>query len=131
MTEFFERITQFAHEAMGKLSVRSALNPCLWLATLSFPFGLGLAAMSHSLLLEIAGLTLAFIPVVLFATGFLYFMIKSPDKLRSEDFEIRRTALSLIEQKGGNIAIAVTSVEAISNPDYPAQPKQLGQERDG
>ena len=61
------------------------------------------------------------------AFGFLYFTIRDPNKLRSEQYELRKTALSMIEEKGDSIPIDVTSVEAIANLTYsPKAVKQIG-----
>lgn len=117
MVDVFERLTSLAEHAIGKLKVSSALNPVLWLAAISIPVGFGTASLSAGIL-QIAGLCLAFTPIALFAIGFLYFMAKSPEKLRSEEYELRKMALELVEEKGGRIAIAQASVEAISNVEY-------------
>jgi amino acid permease len=123
MPELFQRLTQLAENAISRLTVHSALNPCLWLVGLTMPFGVAMVLLSSSLFLQITGVALIFFPLVFFGVGFIYFMLTNPDKLRSEDYELRRTALALIEQKGGNIAIAEASVQAISNPDYVPQLK--------
>lgn len=122
MPEIFERLTQLAEQAIARLKVSSALNPCLWLCAIAIPFGLVFAFFSTGLL-QVASLVLVFIPVTLFVVSFLYFMIKDPDKLRSEEYELRKIALELIEEKGGRIPLAVASVEVIANTDYKALPK--------
>lgn len=122
MMEFFERMTHLAEHAVSSIKVSSALNSCLWLSALAIPVGFGVAVLSNGPV-QAAGLVLAFTPIVLFSIGFLYFMIKSPEKLRSEEYELRKIALTLIEEKGGQIAISETSVEAIANSDYKELPK--------
>jgi hypothetical protein len=121
MTAIFERLTSLAEEAIGRLRVSSALNPCLWLCAIAVPFGLVCAYFSTGAL-QVAGLALTFAPVVLFAIAFLYFMVKDPDKLRSEDYELRKMALEIIEEKGGRLPLSATSVDAIANPYYRALP---------
>lgn len=122
MPEIFERLTRLAEQALSRLRVSSALNPCLWLCALAIPFGI-VGAIWTTGIVQIACLTLVFIPVAIFAIAYMYFMFVSPDKLRSEEYELRRVALSLIEEKGGSIPVAVSSVEAIANYDYKALPK--------
>jgi hypothetical protein len=124
MAEIFERLTQMAEHALGRLKVSSALNPCLWLCGIAIPFGM-IGAMFSTGFVQIACLTLVFIPVLIFTVAYFYFMLKSPDKLRSEEYELKKMALSLIEEKGGSIPIAASSVEAIANYDYKA-PMKLG-----
>jgi hypothetical protein len=125
MPELLQILSQFTENAISRLTVRSVLNPCLWLAGLTMPFGLAMTLFSSTYFLQVTGVVLAFFPLILFGIGFVYFMLTDPDKLRSEDYELRKTALSLIEQKGGDIAIAEASVQAIANPDYSQQLKQL------
>jgi len=117
MVDIFERLTSLASHAIGKMKVSSALNPVLWLGAISIPLGFG-SAMLGTGIVQLAGLVLAFTPVVLFSIGFLFFMVKSPEKLRSEEYELRKMALELVEEKGGRIAIAQASLEAISNVEY-------------
>ena len=71
-------------------------------------------------------LAFMFMGPLLSACGFIYFAISDPDKLRSEQYELRKTALSMIEEKGDSIPIEATSVEAIANLGYSTQEiKQL------
>ncbi len=111
--------------AAGKLRVRSALNPALYFLLIGVPAGLYLLGIGGGILPAVIGAMLICIPIVVFAVGFIYFMIKDPDKLRSEEYELRKTALTMIEQKGGAISIVETSVEAIANPHYQESPKSI------
>ena len=118
MFDILSRMTHLTEHALARLKVDSALNPCLWFAAIAFPFGAVVMVMTTGWV-QIAGLMIfVLLPVVLFAIGFLYFMVKSPDKLRSEQYELRRFALELIEEKGGQIAVSEASVEAIANTNY-------------
>ena len=40
------------------------------------------------------------------------------DKLQSEDYQIRKQSLELIQQKGDALPISSTSIQAITNPIY-------------
>lgn len=122
MPELFERLTHLAEHAIARLKVSSALNPCLWLIGIAIPFGLFTAFFSTGLVQYVA-LLIAISPIILFFIAYVYFMLKNPDKLRSEEYELRKIALELIEEKGGSIAIAESSVEAIANVEYREFPK--------
>lgn len=122
MPEIFERLTHLAEHAIGRLKVSSALNSCLWLSGITIPFGFAGAVFSTGIV-QFAALLMAFIPVVLFVVAYVYFMLNSPDKLRSEEYELRKLALELIEEKGGLIPLSESSVEAIANSEYRALPK--------
>ena len=123
MADILSRLTHLAEHAISRLKVRSALNSCLWLVGIVTPTSL-LAAMVTTGPTRAACLCLGCAPVALFAIGFLYFMVRDPDKLRSEQYELRKQALELIEEKGERFPVAGASVEAIAN-EYVGRKKQL------
>jgi hypothetical protein len=45
-----------------------------------------------------------------------------PEKLQSEDYQLRKQALELIQEKGVRFPIEAASVEAIANPKLPSLP---------
>jgi hypothetical protein len=114
---FFDRLSSFAQQAVASVKVKSALNPCLWLCAFVMPISLAGMYLSTGAI-QVAFVAAFFTPLLVFAIGFIYFMIVNPDKLRSEEYELRKMALNLIEEKGGTIPVAVASVEAISNAEY-------------
>ena len=121
-----ETIAKRIAEAGGRLRVRSALNPALWLcAIVTCP----LVWVAATLPGEAPNwlVALACTPVILAAIGFLFLLLFDRDKLQSEDFQIRMRSLDLIEQKGGRIAVRAASIEAISNPELPELPAPRGQ----
>lgn len=129
MTDIIERLTQLAEHAVARIKFSSVLNPTLWIAGITTPASL-YAVSSTTGPVQIAVLTLAFIPMAVFVFGFLYFAITNPDKLRSEDYEIKKMALELIEEKGSKIPILGTSIVAITNPDYKELPSPQGGEEE-
>jgi len=60
--------------------------------------------------------------------GFAYFSLFRPEKLQSEDFQIRHAALELIKQKGAPLELAPSSLEAITNPIHPTATPSGAQE---
>jgi hypothetical protein len=111
-------ITTKVLEAGGRLTVRSALNPILWLcAIITVPsvVVIGLKESPPTWLVVIACA-----PVVTAIFGFVFLLFFDRDKLQSEDYQIRKRSLELIEEKGDPQAIAAISVEAIANPEQPA-----------
>lgn len=67
-------------------------------------------------------IVLAFTPVTLAAVGFLFLLIFDRDRLQSENYQIRKQTLELIEQKGDLEPIDATTIEVIANPEYRALP---------
>jgi hypothetical protein len=63
------------------------------------------------------------VPIILFVVAYVYFMLRDPDRLHSEEFQLRGRALSLVESKGAGIHFDPVDLASISNP-YP-QPKQI------
>lgn len=99
----------------GRLRVRSALNPVLWLcAIVTVP-----CAMSYSWSAEKPEwlLVLAFAPVTVALFGFLVLLFKDPDKLQSEEYQIRKQSLELIQQKGDSMVISAVSAVLIPKPN--------------
>ena len=45
------------------------------------------------------------VPVALFVFSYTYFMFKDPDRLHSEEFQLKRRSLSIVESKGGTVSI--------------------------
>jgi hypothetical protein len=121
MANVFDNIFANARSAASSLRVRSALNPMLWLcAIVSLPCFV-LSYMLHgteplaSMLIYIGAA-----PIGATILGFLYFMVMAPEKLQSEEYQLRHETLELIRQKGESVAIEPSSLEAIANPSHHA-----------
>jgi hypothetical protein len=105
-------------EAGSRLRVRSALNPILWLAGIvSVPAIIAAARYPGPAPAWL--IVLAYLPVCAAVIGFLYLLIFDRDKLQSEDYQLRKRSLDLIQQKGDAFPLEPTSVNAITNPERP------------
>lgn len=113
--EIVDKLTRVAQGATVNVRVRSALNPALWLSGILTPACFGFAVISEGAV-RVTLLISGMLPIVVSCTGYLYFMVKNPDKLQSEDYQLRKQALQLIEERGSRIAISPMSVQAITNP---------------
>ena len=71
----------------------------------------------------------ALIPLGLSVIGFLYLLFFDRDKLQSEDFQIRKMAMELIEEKGEAFPISPALIERIANPEI--QRTEYGREEQG
>jgi len=123
----FENIGQHTQSAATKLHVRSALNPLLWLTAITTPlcFTMAFAFKNSSPIFEVLIFSGLF-PMVITCIGFCYFALFKPEKLQSEDYQIRHESLQLIQQKSGQIEIPVTSLEQIVNPSTPSPESKGG-----
>lgn len=113
----FEQIVAKAVESGGKLKVRSALNPILWLCgIITVP---AIVAASNITPTPTWLIVLIFIPVATAIVGFLFLLIFDRDKLQSEDYQIQKRSLELIEQKGdaAPLMIDINSLNVIPKPE--------------
>lgn len=118
---FEEKISQKAIDAGGRLRVKSALNPILWLcAIITIPCVSALVYIDPPAPMWL--IVLAFIPVVCAAFGFMFLLVMDRDKLQSEDYQIRKQSLELIQQKGDALPISSASIQSIANPIYDSLP---------
>src|SRR5208283_5914226 len=93
-----------SQDAAERLAVKSALNPLLWLCGITVPMLLGAAWwFDHSGTLRGLCSLLVYValsPVVLSTLVGTYLAFFKPDKLQSEDYQIRQQALLTIQQMG-------------------------------
>ena len=113
----FERLSGKAQSAAGQLHVKSALNPLLWLcAIISLPcFGMAWVANG----MEPLATMLVYVgvaPVGVTCLLAVFFAVFRPDKLQSEDYQIRHEAMELIREKGSTIDVSPSSLHVITNP---------------
>ncbi len=98
-----ESIVARAAHAVERLSVKSALNPMLWLCGL-----VTIPTVVATLLVSPVPLWLIFLacmPVGAATAGFAFLLLFDRGKLRSESYQLRKQALDLIEEKGDVAAI--------------------------
>ncbi len=117
MSDIWHKLSQLSHSAATRLHVKSALNPMLWMIAISTPLSFGVAYLfkdndTLATLLIIVGI----IPIIVACFGFLYFALVNPEKLQSEDYQIRHESLQIIQQKGQNLELSEASIEQIANP---------------
>lgn len=124
--EILGRWPDALQQSVARLNVQSALNSVLWFTGSTTPIGLIGTIFSPVPVIQYFMITLMLSGPVLFAIGFLTLLFKDPDKLRSESYELRKLALTMIEEKGGRIPLEVTSVEAISNLEHPETQESAG-----
>jgi len=62
---------------------------------------------------------LACVPVGITAIAFVFFMLTDPDRLQSERYRIETRVLDIVEEKGGEVTLEATSLQAVANPVMP------------
>lgn len=106
-----------AVEAGGRLTVKSALNPILWLCGIITIPTLIAGVLYPELSTWIVAIGCA--PVVVALFGFLFLLFFDRDKLQSEDYQIKKRTIELSQQKGDPYPLEINPKAAISNPDFP------------
>lgn len=77
-------------ERAAVVKVDNALNPLLWLTAVVTPVSAVLAAFVANPALATAFLFLAAIPVALVALAYFLFLFRDPDRLQSEEYQLKQ-----------------------------------------
>lgn len=97
----------------------------LWLSAIAAPICLGAAYVFRGdPLIERALVIVGLAPIGVTCIGFIYFALTKPEKLQSEDYQLRHEALQTIQQKAGQLIVDTTSLHAITNPQVPLLPSK-------
>ena len=118
--EIKDQIFAKASESGGRLRVRSALNPILWLCGLISIPTLAAGAF-HPIPTWVAIIGCSPVAAALF--GFLYLLFFDRDKLQSEDFQLKKRTMELAQQKGEFSPKVIDQHQIHKNP----KPKPLAQ----
>lgn len=118
-----KNVASRAIEAGEKLAVRSALNPVLWLCAIVTVPALMVTPFLDSppkwLILLICA------PVLAAIVGFIFLLFFDRDKLQSEDYQIKKRSLEIIEQKGDDAPMIIehSSLNVIPKPAQTSLPE--------
>lgn len=114
-----------AAEQGGRLRVRSALNPMLWLCSIiTIPTMVTAAVLGPRAPIWLIALALA--PVGVALVGFLFLLVIDRDKLQSEEYQLRKRSLELMQAKGDPEPSPINAVAVIVKPgqlDLPPGPE--------
>lgn len=85
----------------GIVRVRNAFNPILWGCAVATPvcFLSGLLFQADPII-RYGLVALGALPVLTLIAAYLYFMLRDPDRLQSEEFVLRQQELTVTERKG-------------------------------
>lgn len=109
---------QYSRE-LAKRIVRSAMTPALWLCCFGVACWIAAYLFSFRPVLEplcvplaIAGMA----PLALACWAYVYFALKKPDKLQSEEYQLRQMALTIIKKSAPLQVVDPANVARIVNP---------------
>jgi hypothetical protein len=102
----FERIAHFGVSRLERIRVRSALNPILWLSV-SVPIISWAAAFLFREQIIFASILIAAgcLPILTAVLAYMILLFRSPDRLQSEEYQLRQKALQMLYRKGGSTEI--------------------------
>lgn len=99
-------------ETGGKLTVRSALNPILWLCAIITIPSLCIASFKTETPDWLIFLIIA--PVCVAIVGFLFLLFIDRDKLQSEEYQLKKKSLELFQEKGESPTLIDTETIELS-----------------
>ena len=112
---------------LKSLSVKSALNPALWLVGVTCSLGLlGLKLFVADAMLKIVFVCVIGLPLVCVCLAFLFFVFRYPEKLQSEEYQIKAETLRMLKTQGGKLrAIDAQILQSLHhNPQREVLPHQ-------
>lgn len=121
MFRLFSHSQTEGRTSLGQHSVKSAMTPIFWVCAIVSPTCLGTATLiiDKSLGAAIFLIVVGVVPIFTACGVYVYFALKDPDRLHSEEYRLKHQALSITERKGGELVISPVEIESIANP-YPA-----------
>lgn len=122
--QLLNRFWQHAQIATSRFRIENSLSPILFGSIwFTLPCLLISTLFKDSPKIQTCIITVALsLPVSAFI-GFIYFMLRNPTKLQSEEYQIRHEALIMLQQKtGSGLSVSETSLIAIANPSLKELP---------
>lgn len=117
MVESWAKLGESFERVASHVSVKSALNPVIWFAiVIPFIFLPAAYLFQNQQILMWVLAVVAILPVLVTMGGFIYFAYKMPERLQSEDYQIRSSVLKLAQASGVTIPIDQKTVNAMMNP---------------
>jgi len=110
-----EQIAAKILETGGGLKVRGALNPVLWLYALTSSSMLSGAIFVPQYALLFITALLIVLAVAL--SSFIYLLFRNPDRLQSEEYQIRKRSMEIMQEKGDDKPRIIDSVDVTGNPE--------------
>lgn len=115
-----EQVLNKAVEAGGRLTVKSALNPILWLCGIITIPTLIAGSINPELSSWVVAVGCA--PVIAALFGFLFLLFFDRDKLQSEDYQLRKRTIEYAQSKGDPLPMEIRDSITVENPDTKAIP---------
>lgn len=108
-----ERIMQLLHNAStssANVKIKNAMNPIVKILMFLMPCAVCMMIFGGEAWIKILGSVFSSLVVFVALGAYLYFMFRKPQMLQSEEYQIQRQALEIIQQQGihGNVELTCT-----------------------
>lgn len=110
------QIAGCSNETIKRVKVNGAMNPMLWVTGVIVPPLLIVAYLTSDFILRYCCIGLVFFIIIAVFGVFIYFAIYHPDKLQSEDFQLRNMAMQIYKHQTNNIVATEEGLAHIANP---------------
>ena len=124
MLDIFSRLTLRSQQSLGRYAVKSAMTPIFWICAVVSPSFIAGSYLTQGTFLSYLFGVVAVIPAIVACVGFVYFALKDPDRLQSEEHREATRAFDISESKGGKLKLTASDLVNIINP-YASPPKQI------
>jgi hypothetical protein len=110
-----ERLSRMSQGATAGVSVRSALNPLLKLCAIATPSCLTAAYFFRANAIVMGALVVtAMLPIYAVCAAYWYFAGRQPERLQSEEFQLRHEAVQLIHTRSFDSSLDQTVLAQIA-----------------
>ena len=103
-------------EGLASLKHRTAVQPLLWACAVVTVPCFWIATKTDGWLRVLIA-SVGSIPVILLAIAYIFFMLKAPERLHSEEFQLKSRSLATVESKGGIVSIKPLDLAPTSDPE--------------
>ena len=98
-----ERLMQILHNASASsasVKIKNAMNPIVKLMLCLLPFATGMMLFGGSTWVQVLGAVYSSLVVLVALGSYVFFMLTRPHMLQSEEYQIQRQALEIIQRQG-------------------------------
>lgn len=111
----FENYGNHTDRVTEGLNVKSVLNPILWLCGITTPICFIAAYFfNDNSLIQNSLILVGSLPIVVGCFSFVYFSFKDPNKLQSEDYQLKHETLKIIQTKSISVEVDAISLERLT-----------------
>ena len=101
-----------ASASSASVKIKNAMNPIVKLLLCLLPFAMGMILFGSQTWVQVLGAVYSTLVVLVAIGAYLFFMFTNPQMLQSEEYQIQRKALEIIQQQGIHGKVELVSASA-------------------